>query len=201
VNLSQPLLDVVPGVRGQLLYALARSEVPVTRRRLAGMAGVAPGNANSILDDLVHSGLCNETAAGRSLMVSLNRKNLAAEQVLALTALRATLINRLRAELKRWKGLKAAWLFGSVARSDSNEDSDIDLAMVFVDPESEVSTRNISELQVLLREWTGNEVKIAEYSEAAWARLVLTQNPLVGQIRKDGIALTSSSTRLLTASR
>jgi predicted nucleotidyltransferase len=201
VNLSQPLLDVVPGVRGQLLYALARSEVPVTRRRLAGMAGVAPGNANSILDDLVHSGLCNETAAGRSLMVSLNRKNLAAEQVLALTALRATLINRLRAELKRWKGLKAAWLFGSVARSDSNEDSDIDLAMVFVDPESEVSTRNISELQVLLREWTGNEVQIAEYSEAAWARLVLTQNPLVGQIRQDGIALTSSSTGLLTASR
>jgi predicted nucleotidyltransferase len=201
VNLSQPLLDVVPGVRGQLLYALARSEVPVTRRRLAGMAGVAPGNANSILDDLVHSGLCNETAAGRSLMVSLNRKNLAAEQVLALTALRATLINRLRAELKRWKGLKAAWLFGSVARSDSNEDSDIDIAMVFVDPESEVSTRNISELQVLLREWTGNEVQIAEYSEAAWARLVLTQNPLVGQIRKDGIALTSSSTSLLTASR
>jgi predicted nucleotidyltransferase len=201
VNLSQPLLDVVPGVRGQLLYALARSEVPVTRRRLAGMAGVAPGNANSILDDLVHSGLCNETAAGRSLMVSLNRKNLAAEQVLALTALRATLLNRLRAELKRWKGLKAAWLFGSVARSDSNEDSDIDIAMVFVDPESEVSTRNISELQVLLREWTGNEVQIAEYSEAAWARLVLTQNPLVGQIRKDGIALTSSSTRLLTASR
>jgi predicted nucleotidyltransferase len=201
VNLSQPLLDVVPGVRGQLLYALARSEVPVTRRRLAGMAGVAPGNANSILDDLVHSGLCNETAAGRSLMVSLNRKNLAAEQVLALTALRATLINRLRAELKRWKGLKAAWLFGSVARSDSNEDSDIDIAMVFVDPESEVSTRNISELQVLLREWTGNEVQIAEYSEAAWARLVLTQNPLVGQIRKDGIALTSSSTSLLTARR
>jgi predicted nucleotidyltransferase len=201
VNLSQPLLDVVPGVRGQLLYALARSEVPVTRRRLAGMAGVAPGNANSILDDLVHAGLCNETAAGRSLMVSLNRKNLAAEQVLALTALRATLINRLRAELKRWKGLKAAWLFGSVARSDSNEDSDIDIAMVFVDPESEVSTRNISELQVLLREWTGNEVQIAEYSEAAWARLVLTQNPLVGQIRKDGIALTSSSTILLTASR
>lgn len=201
MNLSQPLLDVVPGVRGQLLYALARSEVPVTRRRLASMAGVAPGNANSILDDLVHSGLCNETAAGRSLMVSLNRKNLAAEQVLALTALRATLINRLRAELKRWKGLKAAWLFGSVARGDSNEDSDIDLAMVFVDPESEVSTRNISELQQLLREWTGSEVQIAEYSEAAWRQLVSAQNPLVGQIRQDGIALTSSSTGLLTASR
>jgi predicted nucleotidyltransferase len=201
VNLSQPLLDVVPGVRGHLLYALARSEAPITRRRLASLAGVAPGNANSIVDDLVQSGMCNETPAGRSLMVSLNRKNLAAEQVLALTSIRATLIDRLRSELSSWKGLRGAWLFGSVARGDSNEESDIDLAMVFDDPESALSTGHISQLQVVVQEWTGNELQVAEYSEASWSMLVSSRSPLVGQIRRDGIALTKSSSRYLAADR
>jgi uncharacterized protein len=134
-------------------------------------------------------------------MVSLNRKNLAAEQLLALTSIRATLIDRLRSELGGWKGLKAAWLFGSVARGDSNEDSDIDLAMVFDDPEGEISARNICELQVLVKEWTGNELQVTEYSEASWSVLVSSGNPLVGQIRRDGIALTESSTRYVAASR
>ncbi len=197
MNLSQPLLDVVPGVRGQLLYALARTQVPVTRRRLASIAGVAPGNANSILNDLVQSGMCNETAAGRSLMVSLNRKNLAVEQVLGLVSIRATLIDRLRLELTRWKELKAAWIFGSVARGDSNGDSDVDLALVFDDPHSETSARNISELQIAVKEWTGNELQVAEYSVATWLELVSTQNPLIAEIRRDGIALTKSSARYL----
>jgi predicted nucleotidyltransferase len=201
MNLSQPLLDVLPGVRGQLLYALARTQVPVTRRRLASIAGVAPGNANSILDDLVHSGMCNETAAGRSLMVSLNRKNLAVEQVLGLVSIRATLIDRLRLELNSWKGLKAAWMFGSVARGDSSGDSDVDLAMVFDDPHSETSARNISDLQIAVKEWTGSELQVAEYSEASWLELVSSHNPLVAEIRRDGIALTKSSARYLEASR
>src|SRR5258706_607331 len=46
MDLGAPVLDVAPGVRGALLQALARLEQPVTRRQLASLAGVSPGNAS-----------------------------------------------------------------------------------------------------------------------------------------------------------
>ncbi|MEZ5215508.1 MAG: MarR family transcriptional regulator [Ilumatobacteraceae bacterium] len=73
MDLGSPVLDVAPAVRGALLQALARLEQPVTRRRLAAAAGVAPGNASAVIKELIQAGLVNETVAGRSSMVVLNR--------------------------------------------------------------------------------------------------------------------------------
>ncbi|MDQ3470560.1 MAG: helix-turn-helix domain-containing protein, partial [Actinomycetota bacterium] len=83
MNLGAPVLDVASGVRGALLQALARLQQPVTRRRLAALAGVAPGHASGVVDQLVGAGLVTQTQAGRSSMVELNRNHLAAESVLA----------------------------------------------------------------------------------------------------------------------
>ena len=59
------------------MQVLARLEQPVTRRQLAAVAGVAPGNASAVIEDLIRAGLVNETVAGRSSMVALNRNHLA----------------------------------------------------------------------------------------------------------------------------
>jgi hypothetical protein len=47
------MLDVASVVRGALLQALARLEQPVTRRQLASVAGVAPGNASAVVEELI----------------------------------------------------------------------------------------------------------------------------------------------------
>ena len=52
--------------------ALSRLEQPVTRRQLAAAAGVAPGDASEVIEDLIRAGLVNEAVAGRSSMVVLN---------------------------------------------------------------------------------------------------------------------------------
>ena len=119
MDLGSPVLDVAPAVRGALLQALARLERPVTRRQLAAAAGVAPGNASTVIEDLIRSGLVSEAVAGRSSMVVLNRNHLAAGPVLALAGLRGELIRRLRERLSGWPDLYGAWLFGSVARGDA----------------------------------------------------------------------------------
>ena len=130
MDLRSPVLDVAAAVRGALLQALARLEQPVTRRQLAGAAGVAPGNASTVIEDLIRSGIVTETAAGRSSMVSLNRGHLAAGPLLALAGLRGELIRRLRERLSAWPDLRGAWLFGSVARGEAHKESDIDLLIV-----------------------------------------------------------------------
>jgi predicted nucleotidyltransferase len=201
VDLGSPLLDIVPAVRGALLEALARLEQPVTRRQLAAAAGVAPGNASAVIAELIQSGLVNETAAGRSSMVLLNRGHLAAGPVLALASLRGELIRRLRERLTAWPDLHGAWLFGSVARGDADSDSDVDLLIVAEDLQSPDLHERLSRLQADVRSWTGNYLQLVEHSPSSWQKLVRAKNPIVQQIRLDGIALAGDTASLLGRQR
>jgi predicted nucleotidyltransferase len=201
VDLGAPVLDVAPTVRGALLQALARLEQPVTRRQLAAAAGVAPGNASAVIEELVQAGLVSETVAGRSSMVVLNRNHLAAGPVLALAGLRGELIRRLRARLSVWPDLLGAWLFGSVARGDASSDSDVDLLIVAEDLQSPDLHDRLSHLQADVRSWTGNDLQLVEHSPSSWRKLVRAKNPLIEQIRLDGIALASGTAPLLMSGR
>jgi predicted nucleotidyltransferase len=188
VNLGAPLLDVSVGVRGALLHQLARLEQAVRRRHLAA-AGVAPGHASAVVGELIRTGLVSETVAGRSSMVMLNRNHLAGAPLLALASLRGELVRRLREGLSGWPDLHAAWLFGSVPRGEATSDSDIDLFIVADDLDSSEAHDRLTELISDVRSWTGNETQVVEHSPSSWRRLVRAKNPLVAQIRRDGIAL------------
>ena len=197
MDLGSPVLDVAPTVRGALLQTLARLEQPVTRRQLAAAAGVAPGNASAVIEELIQSGLVSETVAGRSSMVVLNRSHLASGPVLALAGLRGELIRRLRERLSAWPDLHGAWLFGSVARGDASSDSDVDLLIVADDLQSPDLHDRLSHLQADVRSWTGNDLQLVEHSPSSWRKLVRAKNPLVEQIRLDGIALAGDAASLL----
>lgn len=193
MDLGSPILEVATGVRGALLQALARLEQPVTRRQLAAAAGVAAGNASTVIGELIQAGLVLETIAGRSSMVTLNRNHLAAAPILALANQRGELIRRLREQLSEWPDLHQAWLFGSVARGDADSESDIDVLIVADDLESTDLHERLAELHTDVRSWTGNDLQLVEHSKSSWHKLVQAKNPLVEQIRQDGIALTGDA--------
>lgn len=188
---------MAPTVRGMLLQTLARLEQSVTRRRLAFLAGVAPSNASAVIEELIHAGLVSETVAGRSSMVALNRNHLAVEPVLALARVRAELIRRLRERLSAWPDVLGAWLFGSVARGDAGSESDVDLLIVAEDLQSTDLHERLAQLHADVRAWTGNDLQIVEHSLATWRGLARAKNPLVEQIRLDGIVLTGDAASLL----
>jgi predicted nucleotidyltransferase len=201
VNLGAPLRDIAPGVRGDLLQTAARLEQPVTRRQLAASAGVAAGHGSAVIEELISAGLMSEQVAGRSSMVSLNRSHLAAGPLIALAGLRGELIRRLRERLSEWPDLLGAWLFGSVARGEARSDSDIDLLIVADDLDSSELHDRLAQLLFDVRSWTGNELQLVEHSVTTWHRLIRAKNPLVDQIRTDGIALAGDSAPLLERRR
>jgi predicted nucleotidyltransferase len=201
VDLGAPVLDVAPAVRGALLQTLARLEQPVTRRQLAAAAGVSPGNASAVIEDLIRAGLVNEAVAGRSSMVVLNRNHLSVGPLLALAGLRGELIRRLRERLSEWPDLEGAWLFGSVARGDADGESDIDLLIVARDLEAPDLYSLLSHLQADVRSWTGNDLQLVEHTHQSWRKLVRSKNSLVEQIRLDGIALAGDTALLLERRR
>jgi predicted nucleotidyltransferase len=160
-------------------------------------AGVNVGHAIRVIDDLVSLGLANETKVGRASLVALNREHLAAPSIIALTGLRGALILRLQARLKEWPDLPGAWLFGSVARGQSRPDSDIDVAIVAEDLESPNLHERLTRLHSDVRTWTGNELQLVEHSPRSWRDLKTSKNPLVEQIRADGIPLVDTAPLLL----
>jgi predicted nucleotidyltransferase len=188
---------MAPSVRGALLQALARLEQPVTRRQLASVAGVSPSNASGVIEELIQIGLVSETVAGRASMVVLNRSHLSAAPLLALAGLRGELIRRLRERLSQWPDLNGAWLFGSVARGDAGKDSDIDLLIVADDLRSVDLHARLSQIHADVRLWTGNDLQLVEHSMKSWQKLVRAKNPLVDELRQDGIALTADASELL----
>jgi predicted nucleotidyltransferase len=130
-------------------------------------------------------------------MVVLNRSHLAAGAVLALAGLRGELIRRLRERPSVWPDLVGAWLFGSVARGDADSGSDVDLLIVADDLESTELYERLSLLHADVRSWTGNDLQLVEHSQSSWRKLVRAKNPLVEQIRIDGIALAGDTASLL----
>jgi predicted nucleotidyltransferase len=197
MNLAEPMSDVMPGALGHLIAALARLERPTSIRRLAALANVSPGHASAMIRELVESGIVDSEKIGRSLAVSLNRDHLAVGPLLEIAAMRRVLIERVRSELETWGDLRAAWLFGSVARGDATRESDVDLCFVVTDRTSESLHTRLTNLSASIQRWTGNELQAVEYEPASWQLLVEERNPLVDAIRREGIPLVDGSELLL----
>jgi predicted nucleotidyltransferase len=100
-----------------------------------------------------------------------------------------------------WPDLHGAWLFGSVARGEAGSGSDVDLLIVVDDLQSRDLHGRLSQLHADVRSWTGNDLQLVEHSPSSWRKLVQAKNPLVEQIRLDGIALADAAASLLERRR
>jgi predicted nucleotidyltransferase len=197
VDLARPILDVVPGVRGEILATLARLSAPSTGRQIERAAGQPHSSTARVLDDLVDAGLVLRTSVGRDNTYRLNPDHVAAPAIIALATLRGELVDRLCATLSDHVDVVAAWLFGSAARGDGNRRSDIDI--LIVQNVSAPGGAAASNLASLGKAWTGNPVQIVEHSVETFGALVNDGNPLIDAIRRDGIALTEHSNAWLRA--
>lgn len=84
-----------------------------------------------------------------------------------------------------------------MARGEAGRDSDVDVLLVADDLESADLHERLAQLQFDVRDWTGNELQFVEHSPTSWRKLVRTKNPLVQQVRVDGIALAGNTAALL----
>jgi hypothetical protein len=127
----RPVEAVIPGVQGRLLAILARSEMEMTMRTVARLAGVSVNRASEVLNRLVLLGLVERREAGSAALVGLARQCEASRAVLRLAGLRDEVIARLRAEANTIAPPPASLLiFGSFARGEAREGSDLDILAV-----------------------------------------------------------------------
>ena len=101
-----------------------------TGRELAGAAGVSPAQAARDLHSLADAGIVDFEVQGRSFVWGLNVENALYPDLLLLFQREARLRGELVHDISvtfRTAPIRRARLFGSVARGEEEEDSDVDL--------------------------------------------------------------------------
>ena len=203
MNLQSPIGSVIPGVKGEVLTVLARTNEPLTGNVIASLAGgrVSQTGANLALKALVADGLVLKRPAGRANLYTLNRDHLAADAVVQLTELRNRLLSRMSEQIATWTAQPvSAAMFGSAARGTAAGRSDLDLLVIRpdeVDGDSELWATQIMDLASSVRAWSGNACEVLEYSQAEFADLVASGDTLVANLLRDAVRLTGKAPREL----
>ena len=119
----------------RVLRALVEDRSPQAAPQLARLAGLSPRGARLVLEALAHQQLVNVHGSARIRLYALNDAHPLAEGLAALFQQEHQrwehLLGTVRERLdKAGRDVRAAWLYGSVARGEDAPRSDLDIALL-----------------------------------------------------------------------
>lgn len=178
-----------------VLRVLASRSSAVTAAQIARVSerGTEAGIRRAT-ERLTRQGVLRAQVVGERTVYRLNYDHVLYEAVTVLLRVEEQLERRLVSELEGWSPQPvSAALYGSAARRDGDEDSDIDLLLVRPSLRStsarEAWAAQVHRLRDSVFSWTGNEVQIVDRSLPAIRRLVRAQEPIVAEWRQDAVTL------------
>lgn len=197
MDLSNPIRSVIPVSQGEVLAVLARTDRPLSGRRVADLTDgrLSQKGVNLALRALVQAGLVLVEAQPPANLYRLNRHHLAAPSIEALVTLRDRLIAAMTEHIAGWKiPTDGAWLFGSAARGDGDESSDIDVLVLRPGEVDDAWDDQVEQFAGAITAWTGNRCAVVEYTNGEFAELMdRAEDRLAVGLRADAVALTSTA--------
>ena len=196
MDLGNPIHSVIPSVQGDVLAALTRAGQPMSGRGVAELVGdrASASGGKAALRSLVASGLVTGEPHPSVILYRLNRRHLAAEGIGSLATLRGRLIDKIREHLAAWAvPTRGVYLFGSFARGEGNLVSDIDVLIVRPDDLDAGDPTWLGPVHAFVSDvaaWTGNDCRLAEFSEGELGKFLASPERLAKDPRTDAINLT-----------
>lgn len=166
--------------------------LPASGREVARRAGVSHTTASRILSALEDLRVVHLQRAGRADLYTLNDEHVLVGQIRVLFAheggIRAELVKFLRRELpRRIGGAEGAFLFGSAARGETHQGSDIDVGLLSPERSATEIEPALAALADAVRDRFGSElnVLIAPAGRGGrrpklWDRITADGVPLLG---------------------
>jgi predicted nucleotidyltransferase len=195
MRFRHPLNDVFrTATRVKILRLLARTpEIVFTGREIARNIGVANSNVSLALSGLEKIGVLHSVAKGRSLLYRLNTRHILCERLLRdLFDKEAGNLNHVLEKIfLRWPpDIRSVICYGSVARGEEKESSDVDLCFVIRDSSRRSAISRILDLvqaEFYLR--TGNRFSPYLISARSFAVRYRKGHPLIRRIASEGLLL------------
>lgn len=195
MNLSNPIRSVIPVGQGDVLAVLARTDRPLTGRRVAELTDgrLSQKGTNLALRALARAGLVLVEAQPPANLYRLNRQHLAAPSIEALVVLRERLIAAMTEHIGSWEiRTEGAWLFGSAASGTGDEASDIDVLVLRDKSVDEgIWDAQVERFATAVMTWTGNRCEVVEYTAEEFRELMgRADDRLAVGLRSNAVPLT-----------
>lgn len=193
MDFRSPVAAVIGGTRGRLLAVLAETTAPLTLRRLAQLATVSPAQASRVMPQLVELGLVERSEVPPASQFVLVRDNVAARFIIQLAGTREAALKEIGdAAVAIEPTPLSVVVFGSVARGEADEVSDVDVVVIRPDDVGEDDERwadSVDDWRRRAASITGNQVEILEVSASEAGRKLRGRSALWQSIQRDGIAI------------
>lgn len=191
MQLQSPFALVTPTLDGEILPVLARVESSLTVGQIRTLLPHRSDEGiRKALRRLNAQGIVNSELVGDVVGHRLNRRHLAAPQVVAIARLRDTLIERMQESLKVWP-TPPRWtaLFGSAARGEMRADSDIDVFMVDPGADADLWETWTSGFAADVSAWTGNDLRLLTFTEEEVRHGAARRDPIIESLLADALVV------------
>lgn len=134
-------------------------------RQLASILGISVGTIHREVKQLVSYGMFNVKSVGNIKLYSLNKQNPIYEEIKQIIYKTEGAIKLVKEAVSDIEGVKIAFIYGSFAKGDERQDSDIDVFLLGDDINEDILVKKISHLEKLLfkeinyTRYTQNEYK------------------------------------------
>ncbi|HYN34230.1 MAG TPA: nucleotidyltransferase domain-containing protein [Ilumatobacteraceae bacterium] len=193
MDFVRPVQAVIPGAQGRVLAVLAETTAELNLSTLARLADVSVAQASRVMPGLVELGLVERREVPPSSQFRLIRENVAAQAVINLARSRDAALSRIGAAAGSLAPSAVSIIvFGSFARGEADEQSDVDAIVVRPDEVSEDDDAWASAVERWRNEAraiTGNRVAVLEVSYAEVRTRLASDTTLWRAIVRDGIAV------------
>lgn len=199
MDISHPTARLVREPHSTIVQVLARTNDGLTGRQIsARVSEKSLATVQRALAELTKIGLLLTVEVPPAILYKLNRDHLLWRPVEGMLTAAARLDSQIDtlAVKSGVRGLSIV-LFGSVARGESTELSDVDLALIY-DSSSTAGQRDqlIADLYQSVQLWTGNRPQVVDISISDLRRMVDSHDPLVDSLIRDGRTVFGSALTL-----
>lgn len=182
-----------------MLQVLAGTRRPLTGREITRLTdGRSLNGVQKVLARLVRSGIAQVDEHANTHLYSANRNHLAWPAISQLSTLSTALDLLIKNEVAGWEiQPESLAIFGSAARRDGDEDSDIDILIVSPTQinNADLWQSQIDRLSEAVEVSTGNRVQIFATDRQTIGEYQQRGEEILGEWRRDGRTLGGSELR------
>ena len=167
MKLQNPFTAICSDADAAVLLVLGRAPVELTAHQVHRLvAGPSLSSVRRSLERLARSGVVQERVLGQARGYSLNQQHLLAGPIQEIAHATEELYSRIAQSLDAWPvSVAGCVLFGSAARGEMGDSSDIDL-LILVDNESAAvqAESGVYELSRQVEAWTGASANVVVWT-------------------------------------